>query len=90
MSEWSLLSNHGLILLTVADRPQITTREIAVDLGVTERSVQRIVSELEASSYISKYKMGRQNYYEVNRQIPLRHPVKKDKTVGNLLVELTA
>jgi DNA-binding MarR family transcriptional regulator len=90
MSEWTLLSNHGLTLLSLADKPEVTTREVADDLGVTERSVQRIVSDLYSADYIKKEKVGRRNRYEVDREKPLRHPVKQDKTVGNLLAELTA
>jgi DNA-binding MarR family transcriptional regulator len=90
MSEWTLLSNHGLTLLSLADKPEVTTREVADDLGMTERSVQRIVSDLYSADYIKKGKVGRRNRYEVDREKPLRHPIKQDKTVGNLLAELTA
>lgn len=88
MSEWTLLSNHGLTLLSLADKPEATTRQIADDLGLTERTVQRIVSDLDSADYIKKERMGRQNRYKVNHERPLRHPIKKDKTVGNLLAEL--
>ena len=79
MSEWTLLSNHGLTLLTLAERPEATTREIANSLGVTERTVQRIVSDLHSADYIKKEKVGRQNRYKINHEKPLRHPIKKDK-----------
>ena len=88
MTEWSLLSNHGLVLLSVADNPEVTTREIATNLSITERSVQRIVSDLDSASYIKKEKAGRRNRYQVDYQKPLPGPVKKDKSVGNLLAEL--
>ena len=48
ISEWTLLSNHGLTLLSLADNPEATTREIADDLGLTEMTVQRIVSDLHS------------------------------------------
>lgn len=89
MSEWTLFSNHGLTLLSLADKPEATTREIANELSITERTVQKIVSELHSADYIKKEKVGRQNRYEINHEKPLRHPVKKDKTVSNLLAELT-
>lgn len=90
MSGWALLSNHGLTLLCLADRPEVTTREIATYLGMTERSVQRIISDLHSANYISKEKLGRRNRYEVNQERPLRHPLKRDKTVSHLLAELTS
>jgi len=88
MSDWALLSNHGLVLLSVADKPEATTREVATNLGMTERSVQRIVSNLDSAGYIKKERAGRRNRYEVDYEKPLRHPAKKDKSVGNLLAEL--
>ena len=89
MSEWTLLSNHGLTLLSLVDKPEATTREIAADLGITERTTQRIVADLDSADYIKKERVGRQNRYKVNHKKPLCHPTKKDKSVGNLLAELT-
>jgi len=89
MSEWSLLSTHGLVLLSVADKPETTTREIANNLGMAERSVQRAVSDLDGAGYIKREKVGRRNRYDVNHKKPLRNPVKKDKRVRDLLNGLT-
>ena len=88
MPEWALLSNHGLTLICLAVKPEATTREIASDLGMTERSVQRIISDLHLASYISKEKVGRRNRYEVNIEKVLRLPIKQDKCVGDLLIGL--
>ena len=89
MSEWSLLSTHGLVLLSVADKPETTTREIADNLGMAERSVQRAVSDLDGEGYIKRQKVGRRNRYDVNRKKPLRSPIKQDKRVADLLTKLT-
>ncbi len=85
MSGWSFLSTHGLVLLSVVDKPETTTREIADNLGVTERSVQRIVSDLDAEGHIKREKVGSHNRYDVNHKKPLRNPIKKDKRVRDLL-----
>ena len=90
MSKWALLSNHGFALLCLADKPEVTTREISTYLGMTERSVQRIISDLHSASYIRKEKVGRRNRYEVNHEMPIRHPLKQDKTVSHLLAKLTS
>ena len=90
MSKWALLSNHGLTLLCLADRPEVTTREIATYLGMTERSVQRIIADLHLANYISKEKVGRRNRYEVNHKMPIAHPLKQDRTVSHLLAELAS
>ena len=89
MPEWALLSNHGLTLILLAVKPEATTREIASNLGITERSVQRIISDLHLASYISKDKVGRRNRYEVNIEKALHLPVKQDKCVADLLIGLT-
>jgi len=54
MPEWSLLSTHGLVLVSVADKPEVTTREMANDLGMTERTVQRAVSDLDSAGIIKR------------------------------------
>jgi DNA-binding transcriptional ArsR family regulator len=82
---WALLSTHGLVLLSVVEKPEATTREIANDLGMSERSVQRVVSDLDTAGYIERRRVGRRNQYEVNNEKPLRHPVKEGRTVGDLL-----
>jgi len=89
MSEWSLLSTHGLVLLSVADKPEVTTREIADNLGMAERSVQRAVSDLDSTGYIRRERVGRRNRYDVNHKKPLRSPIKQDKRVADLLNGLT-
>jgi len=85
MSEWSLLSTHGLVLLLVADKPEVTTREMADNLGMAERSVQRAVSDLDSTGYIRRERVGRRNKYQVNGKKPLRSPIKQDKSVDDLL-----
>jgi len=88
MPEWTLLSTHGLVLLSVADKPQATTREIAINLGMAERSVQRAVTDLDSAGYIKRKKVGRRNKYQVNSKKPLRSPIKQDKHVADLLTGL--
>lgn len=90
MVEWDLLSKHGLVLVSLVEKPEATTRELAGELGVTERSVQRIVSDLHSEGYVKKRRVGRRNRYRVDHKKPLRHPVKKDKSVGDLLAKLVS
>jgi len=88
MPDWSLLSTHGLVLLSVAEKPEATTREIANNLGMAERSVQRVVTDLDSGGYIDRKKVGRRNQYEVNHAQSLRHPIKQHKRVADLLTGL--
>ena len=60
-------------------------KDIADKVGITERSAQRIVSDLAAEGYITQAKTGRRNHYEVRLDLPLRHPIERQNQVGVLL-----
>ena len=71
---WTFLSNHANVLLCIARERGIRLRDVAVRVGITERAVQRIVGDLEASGYLSRVREGRRNRYEIHGDLPLRHP----------------
>jgi len=83
--EWTFVTSHGAVLALIAQYGQITAREIATTLGMTERPIRRIIAELDAAGYISKTKVGTLNHYEVNHDLPLRIPSARDIVVGQLL-----
>jgi len=85
---WTFLSNYAHVLVSVAREPDATLREISERVGVTERAVHRIVSELEAAGVITINRRGRNNHYEIQVDTPLRHPMEEHKTVGDLLLVL--
>jgi DNA-binding Lrp family transcriptional regulator len=85
MAAWHFITNHGTVLLLIAQRRQITAREIAEVLGLTERPVRRIIAELEAAGYLQKQRVGRVNQYEVALDLRLRQPVHREVAVGDLL-----
>ncbi|MDQ4077526.1 MAG: winged helix-turn-helix transcriptional regulator [Chloroflexota bacterium] len=86
---WTFITNHGAVLALIGQHRQITTREIASQLGITERSVLRIIGDLEAEGYIRRFKEGRLNRYEVNQDRPLRRDDQRDIVVGELLEVLS-
>ena len=59
MPSWKFLSNHGAVLVLVATEPLISATEIGSRLGITERPVRRIISELEDEGYIYRTREGR-------------------------------
>ena len=59
MQQWTFLSNHGRALLCIARDPEIRLRDIATELGLTERSSYAIVSDLAEGGYITKHRDGR-------------------------------
>ena len=88
MPEWTFLTNHGLVLSYVACRPRVTALELSNLVGITERSVRKILNDLEADGYITKKREGRRNHYRVNPELPLRHPGHGETAIGDLLEAL--
>ena len=44
--DWTFSSNNAHVLVCLTRKPQPTTREMANQVGITERAVQRIVKRL--------------------------------------------
>ena len=82
---WTLLTNHGRILLLIAQEPDVRIRDLAAAAGITERSAQTIVTDLEHAGYITKERSGRRNVYTVNRKQPFRHQAESGHKVGELI-----
>ncbi len=72
--EWTLLSNHGMVLLHLAANPDLTQRELAYALGITENRVGTIVGDLERAGMVQVDRGGWRNSYRVNPEAHLRHP----------------
>ena len=85
MKKWNFITNHGLVLLYISDNPQCTMRDMASALGITERSIQRVLKDLEAEGYVTWQGTGRGNIYQVNHARELKHELTKDSLVSDLL-----
>ena len=83
---WTFLSNHAHVLVCLALDPDSRLRDVATQVGITERAVQKIVSDLEEAGVIVRERAGRRNTYRVNLDVPLRHALEAHKTVGSLLL----
>jgi predicted transcriptional regulator len=79
------MTNHAHVLVCVAERPDLRLREIADWVGVTERAVHRIISDLESDGYLSSRRVGRRNVYEIRRGARLRHALESAATIGELV-----
>ena len=86
--QWTFLSNHAHVLVCLARNPDVRSREVADKVGITERRVFKIISDLEESGIIVRSKEGRRNHYDFNFTIQLRHPLEENKTVGDLIMGL--
>jgi predicted MarR family transcription regulator len=84
-STWGFLTNHAHVLLCVARDPRSRARDIAEQVGITERATQRILADLIADGCVTRTKVGRRNHYTINARGHLRHPVFRDLSIGPLI-----
>jgi DNA-binding MarR family transcriptional regulator len=83
--QWTLLSNHGHVLVCLANDPHMRLRDVADQVGITERAVQRIILDLEQANMLSREREGRRNRYRIHVSQTLRHPMEQHRTVGELV-----
>jgi len=82
---WTLLTGHGHVLVEIARNPRARIRDISPVVGLTERSVQAIVADLEAAGYLTRTRTGRRVVYTVNRDSLFRHAAQEGHRVGPFL-----
>lgn len=82
---WTFLSNHGHILVALSRNPNARIRDLAAEVGITERAAQAIVNDLEADGYITKVRVGRRNEYRLHPELHFRHPAESERAIGSLL-----
>lgn len=85
MSNWTIFSNHGHVLVCLARDSEARLRDVAADVGLTERAVQKIVRDLQDGGMISVSKQGRRNTYRIDKKNTLRHNLEAHCTLGALL-----
>lgn len=83
--DWVLLSNHGYVLLAIAEDPTVRLRDIARAVGITERATIRILRELVEGGVVQRRRVGRRNIYRIDDSAPMRHPSWSDRRVRQLL-----
>ena len=85
MKDWTFITNHGLVLLYISQNPRCTTRQIALAINTTERTVHRVLEDLEKEDYITRQRTGRGNIYQINQEHGLKHELTRDSVVGDLI-----
>ena len=85
VASFSFITNHGLVLLSIAEDPHVRMRDIASTVDITERAAQRIVSDLIDSGYVDRTRVGRRNAYSVRTELPISLPSQRDVHLGSLL-----
>ena len=87
-SHWTFLSNHAHVLVCLARNRDMRSRQVADLVGITERQVFKIISDLEESGVLVRIREGRRNHYEFHLDANLRHPLESQKTVRDLIRSL--
>ena len=82
---WTFLTNHAHVLLCLARDPSQRQRDLADQVGITERATQVILGDLERSGYLRRERVGRRNRYVLDLDRPLRHPLEAHRSVRTLL-----
>ena len=85
---WTFLTNHAHVLIAISRNPELRQRDIAHAVGITVGAVQKIIHELEVCGYLTHERIGRRNRYQVVDDLPLRHPLEENRTIGDLLTTL--
>ncbi len=87
---WTFLTNHAHVLILLARDPEITLRDLAETIGITERAIHKIIGELEDEGYLTRERVGRKNQYRLSLDRPLRHPIESHRNVGDIIQLINA
>ncbi|NUR75352.1 MAG: helix-turn-helix transcriptional regulator [Thermoleophilia bacterium] len=83
---WQFVTNHTQVLLSIARNPNIRLRDVAQEIGITERAAQRILADLVDAGIVESERHGRRNRYRINHEAEmLRHPAQDGYLIGGLL-----
>jgi len=86
---WTFLTNHGHVLVCIAQHSDVRISRIADLVGIGERAAHRIVGDLVRDGYVVRKKDGRRNTYAVDFSQPLRHPLESGHSIGEIFRVLT-
>ncbi len=86
---WTILTGHGHVLVEIARDPGARIRDISAAVGLTERTVQAIVTDLETAGYLTRTRTGRRTRYTVNHDSLFRHSAQEGLRIGPFLALLS-
>ena len=88
MPDWTFITKHAVALSLIATHPRITALALGVAMGITERSVRKLIADLCAAGYIRKKREGRGVIYRINAALPLRQETHREIAIGDFLKTL--
>ncbi len=82
---WNFFSNHGHAIILLHLNPDLTVREMAQKIGITERALISILTDLKEHGCLKIKKEGRRNIYEIDGQSHFRHSIEAHLSIGSVL-----
>lgn len=76
------------MLLCIARNPDTRVREIAEDVGISERGAHQIVSDLVGAGYVRRARIGRRNRYAIEEKAALRRGPLRHRRVASIIALL--
>lgn len=78
------LTNYAYVVLAVAAGQDLTVRQIAERVGITERATYEVLRELERAGYISRRHSRGKLTIVPHLDRPLPHPLLQGRTLRHL------
>jgi DNA-binding MarR family transcriptional regulator len=85
IGKWTFLTNHAHVLLCLAKDRSMRVRDISQAVGITERAVHGILSDLVEEGFVEAVRDGRGNIYTVHEEMSLRHPLEASGRIHDLI-----
>lgn len=82
---WSFITTHGRVLVAIAAEPRRTLRQIAAEVGITERATHRVVVALDEAGYLERSRVGRRVHYRVDLPLLRRGDDERARVVRELI-----
>ena len=77
------MTSNAEVLLCIDRDPEIRIRDLARQVGITERRAQVIVSELVETGYLSRERVGRRNRYSLRTDPTLTARLKATQALAD-------
>ena len=87
-NDFRLVSSHGAALLFIVARPGCSVSEIAIGLGLTERTIWSLVMDLRRAGMLRTRREDRRHFYTVDLEASFEMPVIREFPLRDLVGQL--
>lgn len=82
---WTFLTSHGQVLLAIAADPRRTIRQIAAQVGRTERATHQVISDLVNAGYLERIRVGRRVNYRLDLHLLQQEQIERARLVREMV-----